>query len=103
MKLQKEFAVALSREAAVATLADDRILEKIFPGTRVEHRASGVRETFTPYSAFGQTREIRFLWQTCDDGGLRFEKVTWDYWPQKADDSDSLICPLWSECEPAAE
>ena len=34
-----------------------------------------MRETVTPYSALGQTRELRFLFQTLPEGDLRFEKV----------------------------
>jgi carbon monoxide dehydrogenase subunit G len=75
MKLQKEFAVARPRAAVAEALEDDGILEKLFPGTRIEHPRDGVRETFTPFSALGSSREIRFLFQTLPDGNMRFEKV----------------------------
>ena len=74
MKLEKEFAVSRPKSDVVGALADDDVLAKIFPGTRVEHRAGGVRETFTPFKALGQSREIHFFWMTLPDGSLRFEK-----------------------------
>ena len=75
MKLHKEFVLRPSRAEVVSALEDDETLCKLFPGTRIENRAAGVRETVTPYSALGQTREIRFVFQTLPDGDLRFDKI----------------------------
>ena len=75
MKLQKEFVVGRPRSEVAAHFESDEALEQLMPGTRIERRADGVRETRTPYSTLGQTREIRFLFQSLPDGGLRFEKV----------------------------
>ncbi len=75
MKLHKEFVVARPREALASALDDDQTLEKLFPGTRIETRVDGVRETFTPFRSLGQARDIRFLFQTMPDGNMRFEKV----------------------------
>jgi len=75
VKLHKEFVVARPREPLAAALDDDQMLEKLFPGTRIETRVDGVRETFTPFQALGQSREVHMLFQTLPDGNLRFEKV----------------------------
>ena len=75
MKLHKEFVLARPRAEVARALEDDETLCKLFPGTRIESRSGGVRETVTPYSALGQSREIRFLFQTLPDGDLRFEKI----------------------------
>ena len=75
MKLRKEFAVGRPRADVATALDSDELVEKLFPGTQIEHPAQGVRETRTPYSALGQSREIRFLFQTLPDGNMRFEKI----------------------------
>ena len=75
MMLHFEFVLRRPRAELVEALEDDETLCKLFPGTRIESRAGGVRKTVTPYSALGQTREIRFVFQTLADGDLRFEKV----------------------------
>jgi len=75
MKLHKEFVLGRSRAEVVEALEDDKTLCLLFPGTRIESSVGGVRETVTPYSALGQNREIRFLFQSLPDGDLRFEKV----------------------------
>lgn len=75
MRLEKDFVVGRPRAPLVSALEDDGTLERLFPDTRIEHRSDGVRETFTPLTTLGQSREIRFLFQTLPDGNLRFEKV----------------------------
>jgi carbon monoxide dehydrogenase subunit G len=75
MKLQKEFVVDRPRAQVAAAIDNERTLEKLLPGTRIESRVDGVRETFTPFSSLGSSREIRFLFQTLPDGNVRFEKV----------------------------
>ena len=75
MKLREEFVVRRARNEIAARFESDEILEKLMPRTKVERRGDGVRETHTPYSALGQAGEVRFLFQSLPDGGLRFEKI----------------------------
>ena len=75
MKLAKEFVVPLGR-AEVAKLFDrDATFEALFPDTRVTKSSGGVRETSTHYSALGQSRDIRFIFETLPSGDVRFEKI----------------------------
>lgn len=75
MMLQEEFLVARPRERVATDLDDDRTIEKLFPDTVLEHTVEGARETRTPYTALGQTRDVRFVFQTLPDGNIRFDKI----------------------------
>ena len=75
MKLQKEFVVGRPHGEIARRLEDDKILETLMPDTSIRQLPNGVRETRTPYEALGQSGEVRFLFQTLPDGGLRFEKI----------------------------
>ena len=75
MKLEREFPVERSREEIVKVLADDAVLERLLPDTRIEPGADGTRQTFTRYSALGQERELHLIFRTEASGDLRFEKV----------------------------
>ena len=75
MKLQKEFVVGRPLDEIARRLEDDKILETLMPDSSIRQLPNGVRETRTPYQALGQSGEVRFLFQTLPDGGLRFEKI----------------------------
>ena len=75
MKLHKEFMVGRARDQVAAQLDDPHTLGKLFPGTRIEERPDGSRETFTPFKSLGQSREVRFVFRTQPDGDVSFEKV----------------------------
>ncbi len=75
MTFEKEFVVGRPREEVVADLDDDRTFAAFFPDTRVTRKSEHVRETSTPFRALGQSRDIRFVFETLPDGNVRFEKV----------------------------
>jgi hypothetical protein len=75
MRFEKEFVVDRPHKEVAGELRNDRTLAALFPDTRIEHRPDGSRETITSYSAFGSSREIRFVFTPQDDGGLRFSKI----------------------------
>ncbi len=75
MTFEKEFVVGRPREEVVADLDDDRTFAAFFPDTRVTRKSERVRETSTPFRALGQSRAIRFVFETLPDGNVRFEKI----------------------------
>ena len=75
MKFEKEFVVDRPREDVVAALDDDRTFAAFFPDTQVTRKSERVRETSTPFQALGQSRDIRFVFETLPDGNVRFEKI----------------------------
>ncbi len=75
MTFEKEFVVGRPREEVVADLDDDRTFAAFFPDTRVTRKSERVRETSTPFQALGQSRDIRFVFETLPDGNVRFEKI----------------------------
>jgi carbon monoxide dehydrogenase subunit G len=75
MRLEKDFLVSSPRDALLPRLDDDETFRTLFPGTEVRAKGPGVRETRTPYTALGQSREVRFVFETGRDGNLRFEKI----------------------------
>lgn len=75
MRFEKAFVVERPRQAVVTDLDDDRTFAALFPETRVQKRGERVRETCTPFRALGQSREIRFVFQTLPGGNVRFEKI----------------------------
>ncbi len=74
MTFEKEFVVGRPREDVVADLNDDLTFAAFFPDTRVTRKSERVRETSTPFRALGQSRDIRFVFETLPDGNVRFEK-----------------------------
>ena len=75
MKFEKEFAVGRPRNDVARDLDDDRTFETLFPDTRVTQKSERRRETSTPFRTLGQSREIRFVFETLPDGNIRFEKI----------------------------
>ena len=75
MKFEKEFVVGRPRADVVADLDDDQTFAAFFPNTRVTRKSERVRETCTPFRALGQSRDIRFVFETLPDGNVRFEKI----------------------------
>ena len=75
MKFEKEFVVGRPRADVVADLDDDQTIAAFFPNTRVTRKSERVRETCTPFRALGQSRDIRFVFETLPDGNVRFEKI----------------------------
>ncbi len=75
MKFEKEFVVGRPLEAVAADLDDDRTFAAFFPETRVTRKSERVRETSTPFRALGQSRDVRFVFETLPDGNVRFEKI----------------------------
>lgn len=75
MKLASEFVVARRREDVARLFDDDATFEALLPDTRIASSQDGRRETRTSYSALGQSREIRFVFETLPDGNVRFEKI----------------------------
>ena len=75
MKFEKEFVVGRPRADVVADLHDDQTFAAFFPNTRVTRKSERVRETCTPFRALGQSRDIRFVFETLPDGNVRFEKI----------------------------
>ena len=74
MKVEKEFVVGRPLKDVARDLDDDRTFAALFPETRVTKKAEHVRETFTPFRALGQSREIRFVFETLPGGNVRFDK-----------------------------
>jgi carbon monoxide dehydrogenase subunit G len=74
MQLEKEFVVQRPRDSVAPLLDDDETFTSLFPETRIVSRTANRRETVTPYRALGQSRDIRFVFETVSEG-LRFEKV----------------------------
>jgi len=75
MKFEEEFLVRRPLEAVAADLDDDRTFAAFFPETSVTRKSERLRETSTPMRALGQSRNIRFVFETLPDGNVRFEKV----------------------------
>ena len=75
MTFEKEFVVDRPRKQVVADLNDDRTFAAFFPDTRLTRKSECVRETSTPFRALGQSRDIRFVFETLPDGNVRFEKI----------------------------
>ena len=75
MRFEKEFVIGRPRDEVVADLDDDATFGSLFPDTRVVSLGPGVHETRTPFTALGQTRDIRFVFETRPDGNLRFHKI----------------------------
>ncbi len=75
MKLEKSFVVSKPRAELAPALDDDATFSGLFPDTRVVSHRRTRRETLTPFTAMGQTRDIRFVFDTLPDGNLRFEKI----------------------------
>ena len=75
MRFEKEFVVDRDRKTVAANLDDDRTFAALFPKTRVTRRGEHVRETCTPFRALGQSREVRFVFETLPDGNVRFSKI----------------------------
>ncbi len=75
MKFEKEFVIGRPRADVVADLHDDQTFAAFFPNTRVTRKSERVRETYTPFRALGQSRDIRFVFETLPDGNVRFEKI----------------------------
>ena len=73
MKLEQGFEVARPRAEVAAALDDDVAIASLFPGTVVESKGSGVRETRSP-APIG-SRDVRFVFTTRPDGNLGFEKI----------------------------
>ena len=75
MQFEKEFVVDRDRKTVAADLDDDRTFSALFPETRVSRRGERVRETCTPFRALGQSREVRFVFETLPNGNVRFAKI----------------------------
>jgi hypothetical protein len=75
MQIAKEFVVSRQRDAVAKVFSEDATFEALFPDTRITESSGGVRHTTTRYSALGQSREIRFIFETEPDGNVRFEKI----------------------------
>jgi hypothetical protein len=75
MRFEKEFVVARPQKELAGELRTDRTIAALFPDTTIEHRPDGTRETRTPYSGFGGSRDIRFVFEPLDEGGMRFSKI----------------------------
>ena len=75
MKLEKSFVVSRPRAELAPALDDDATFSGLFPDTRIVSHRGARRETSTPFTAMGQTRDIRFIFDTLPDGNLRFEKI----------------------------
>ncbi len=75
MRFEKEFIVDRDRKTVAANLDDDRTFAALFPKTRVTRRGERVRETCTSFRALGQSREVRFVFETLPDGNVRFAKI----------------------------
>jgi carbon monoxide dehydrogenase subunit G len=75
MKLEQAFVVRRPRHEVLRRLDDDETFAALFPDTRVIQRDERVRETCSPVRAFGQERQVRFIFETLPDGDVRFAKV----------------------------
>jgi hypothetical protein len=75
MRLEHSFVVEREREALLPAFDDDTTFTSLFPQTRIVSQQGCRRETVTPYTAMGQNRDIRFVFETLPDGVLRFEKI----------------------------
>ncbi len=75
MKLEKEFVVSRPRDAVAKVFDQDATYAALFPNTRLVSSKGGTRETSTAYSALGQSRDLRFVFDTRSDGNVRFEKI----------------------------
>jgi len=77
VKLDKEFDVACSRDAAAAALACDETLLELFPNTKTEivARDGGRRTLRSHYRALGQDGTATFHFRVEPGGEVRFEKV----------------------------
>ena len=75
MRLEEAFVIRQSRSAIAARLDDDETFASLFPKTTVVRTGERVRETCTPFTALGQEREIRFVFETLPDGNVRFAKI----------------------------
>jgi carbon monoxide dehydrogenase subunit G len=75
VKLEKSFVVSCPRETLLPALDDDATFTGLFPDTRIVLHEGNRRETATPYTAVGQTRDIRFVFETQPGGRLCFEKI----------------------------
>ena len=75
MTFEKEFVVDRPRDEVVVDLDDNRTFAAFFPDTTVTRKSERVRETSTPFRALGQSRAIRFVFETLPDGNVRFEKI----------------------------
>jgi hypothetical protein len=77
VKLDKEFDVRCSRDAAAAALASDDALLGLFPDTKTEivSREGGRRTVRSHYRALGQDGVATFHFRFEPGGEVRFEKV----------------------------
>jgi hypothetical protein len=75
MKMEQSFVVTGAKKSLLPVFDDDTTFTSLFPRTRIVSQKGGRRETVTPYTAMGQTRDIRFVFETLPDGVLRFEKI----------------------------
>lgn len=77
MRLQKQFDVDRSRDAAVECVVQDATLLELFPDAQSEIVASqGDRRTVrSQYRALGREGSATFHFDFLLDGGVRFEKV----------------------------
>ncbi len=75
MNLEKGFVVGRSREALIPVFDDDATFTSLLPDTRIVSHTGKRRETSTPYNVMGQVRDIRFIFESLPEGGMRFEKI----------------------------
>ena len=75
MKLEKSFVISCPRETLLPALDDDATFTGLFPDTHIVSREGNRLETATPYTAVGQTRDIRFVFETQPEGRICFEKI----------------------------
>lgn len=75
MKLEETFVVLRPCDALLPVLDRNETFTALLPRTRIESHTANRRETVTVYTAMGQTRDIRFTFETLPGGLLRFEKI----------------------------
>ena len=76
MRLEKQFEVGKSREAAAKVVAQDSTLIGLFPDAKVEivESRGNERTVLTHYTALGQSGTATFTFAYEESGDIRFEK-----------------------------
>ncbi len=75
MKLEESFVISRPRKHLLPALDEDATFTSLFPRTRIVSHQGSRRETSTPFTAMGQSRELRFVFELDPKGVLRFRKI----------------------------
>ena len=75
MKLEETFVISRPPKQLLPALDDDATFTSLFPRTRIVSHQGSRRETITQFTAMGQSRDLRFVFELDPKGVLRFNKI----------------------------